>query len=724
MRTDKLACRCSSFDAKEAKGVCITTMKSLVEVVGIHESNCINCHQCIAVCPVKICSDGSGDVVKFNNDHCIGCGRCIEACIKAHGNDVSKSARYPIDDSPAFLKALEDSSTEIVALLAPSARSNFDLPRLISAIRLLGIKATYDVSLGAEITIAGYGDLIEENQAPLPIIAQPCPVVVSHIELNHPRLIKHLAPVGSPVYNLAIQVKKRHPQARLLFISPCLAKRREFARHGAVDYNVIFANFIDILARQGICLEDMEPGSFDTLAPACSAVGFSMPGGLKYAFMNHYPRTLSSDIIRIEGPEVFDSYLQGLEKSLEDGWTGDMPKIIDVLSCTNGCNYGPGCPQQSRPIFQAESAVAREAEHRGHDQASRRKLGRFLAKVRASGDYRYDQYHDLSMHQNIKQPSETDLAAIFVQMQKESPSDYRNCAACGYHSCHDMAVAVFNGLNKVENCYLYREKELLREQQILSGMVQNLEFLNKELHIQITERKNQEQMLVHHSKLAAMGEMIGMIAHQWRQPLSSISTLAGNLKIYMELDLFNRAEFDALLDEINHHSQYLSNTINDFRNFFRPDNPMDTIRLDQVIENTLGIVGKSLEYNHIQVHKDYAFEKEILTYPNELMQVFLNILKNASDAFAGSRASNPCITIRGREGSKYHEVEIIDNAGGIPEKIMPNIFEPYFSTKGSGLGTGLGLYMCKMIVEEHCKGELLAKNRDSGAAFIVRLPAG
>ncbi len=697
-------------------------MNSLVEVVGINEANCVNCHQCIAVCPVKICSDGSGDVVKFNNNHCIGCGRCIEACIRVHGNDFTKSARYPIDDTDAFLASLKDPTRELVALIAPSARSNFDLPRLISALRELGIKYIYDVSLGAEITVAGYHQALTSGTAKLPIIAQPCPTIVTYIELNHPRLLKHLAPVGSPVFHMARYVRRLHPHARQVFISPCLAKRREFARNQAVDYNIIFPSIENLLKERGIVLDKLEASAFDNPVEAGTAVAFSMPGGLKNAYLSRYKDIDASRILRLEGPAVFEGYLKVLENSIDEGWDDSLPLIIDVLSCLNGCNSGAACFNLNPSVHALESSVACEAEARGRNPALKRKLNRFLDKTLASENLFYDQYHDLSRLGQVKEPSKSEISFIFRQMLKGDENDFRNCAACGYHSCHDMAVAIFNGLNKVENCYVYREKELIREQQILSSMVDNLEVLNKELQNQISERKNQEKMLVHNSKLAAMGEMIGMIAHQWRQPLSSISTLAGNLQIYIELGLFDQTEFDTLLDQINQHSQYLSNTINDFRNFFRPDNPMDTIMLDQVVENTLGIIGKSLEYNHITVVKDYEFSSEILTHPNELMQVFLNILKNASDAFVDSSASAPAITIRGRETDKYHQVEIIDNAGGIPDSVISSIFEPYFSTKGPGVGTGLGLYMSKMIVEEHCRGQLLVENRGDGAVFTVRLP--
>jgi iron only hydrogenase large subunit-like protein len=171
---------------------------------------------------------------------------------------AEKSARFAIDDSPDFCRDL--GSKDIVALVAPSAQSNFNVPQLITALKTLGIKAVYDVALGAEITVAAYHEAIKLEKVKLPVIAQPCPAVVNYIELHHPSLIEHLAPVGSPVHNLAVYVRTLYPDAELAFISPCLAKRREFRDSGMVKYNVTFQSLLKILHDRDIQLERLEGG--------------------------------------------------------------------------------------------------------------------------------------------------------------------------------------------------------------------------------------------------------------------------------------------------------------------------------------------------------------------------------------------------------------------------------------------------------------------------------
>ncbi|QGU00273.1 Two-component system sensor histidine kinase [Candidatus Syntrophocurvum alkaliphilum] len=442
-------------------------MNYLVDVIGIKEENCTNCHQCISVCPIKICSDGSGDVIRFNNNLCIGCGRCIEVCIRSQEGHAEKSARLPIDDVAQFTATLKNKE-EVIALVAPSAQSNFNLNKLITALKKLGINKVYDVALGAEIAIACYHKAIKNNEVKFPIIAQPCPAVVKYIELQHPRLIEHLAPIGSPVYNLSVYVKALHPEAKLAFISPCLAKRREFDDSKTVDYNVTYQSLDRIFKDNNINIETLDDGKFDSVAQAGVTTKFSTPGGLKESYLYHYPDTPASAITKVEGPIVFEKYLSDLEKLIIKG-SNNVPLIVDALGCEKGCNMGVGCINHDKSIDEIEHAVALRSEMGTKDNKSKQELQEFLTNVINKYDFSYQHYHDLSNCNKMKLPSENELESIYKKMhkQKEEKKDFRNCAACGYNSCYQMAVAIFNGLNKAENCHLYQEKELRIEQDIL-----------------------------------------------------------------------------------------------------------------------------------------------------------------------------------------------------------------------------------------------------------------
>ncbi|MBF0288755.1 MAG: HAMP domain-containing histidine kinase [SAR324 cluster bacterium] len=238
------------------------------------------------------------------------------------------------------------------------------------------------------------------------------------------------------------------------------------------------------------------------------------------------------------------------------------------------------------------------------------------------------------------------------------------------------------------------------------------------------EMQQQELIMVQQARHAQMGEMISMIAHQWRQPLSTISTIAGNMLVQQEIGIMKEDESKENLEKIIGHTQYLSNTINDFRNFFSTKKKVDLVFLVDLLQNTLALIGKSLESRNIQLEQHCSLETKIPTYSNELMQVFLNILKNAQDAITERQVKDGTIKIRMYQKDQHQVVEIEDNAGGIPEDVMDNLFLPYFTTKDELNGTGLGLYMSKTIVEKHLKGVLSAQNEQGGAKFIIQLPVG
>lgn len=444
-------------------------MEKFAQVIGINEANCTNCHQCIAVCPVKICNDGSGEVIKFDNNRCIACGRCVEACIKSHGGNPEKSARFIIDDAAEFAAKL--GKREIVALLAPSAAGNFDLPKLISALKKLGVNRVYDVSLGAEITVAAYHKAIAAGTAKRPLIATPCPAVTRYVELSHPDLIEYLAPIGSPVHNLAVYVAALHPEAELALISPCLAKRREFQDSQLVKYNVTYQHLIKIFEEHGIELDKMEDAGFDNQIAAGVTANFSTPGGLKASYLYHYPDTPASEIAQIEGPVIYEQYLRNLERYIRRG-EDHLPLIVDILSCEKGCNMGVGCI--NKRIVYNEYRVAKRSEEGISNRQINRQRDEFIAELLKNHDFSRSNYRDLSAQMQLKIPSDEQLQAIYRDMHKVEEKDFRNCAACGYNSCYYMAVAIFNGLNKVQNCHLYQEKQLYIEQQALKNVHEEL----------------------------------------------------------------------------------------------------------------------------------------------------------------------------------------------------------------------------------------------------------
>ncbi|MEA2049642.1 MAG: cache domain-containing protein [Campylobacterota bacterium] len=236
------------------------------------------------------------------------------------------------------------------------------------------------------------------------------------------------------------------------------------------------------------------------------------------------------------------------------------------------------------------------------------------------------------------------------------------------------------------------------------------------------ELKNKEQLMIAQSRHAAMGEMISMIAHQWRQPIAVISMGANNILVDIELDMVTNEELEDIANDILGQTDYLTQTIDDFRDFFRPKKEKELFFVKNIFTESLKVIGKSLENNNIELKKSCLYDKQINSYSRELLQVLINIIKNAKEVLVENNIKNKSISISCYESNHMVVANICDNAGGVPDDIKDKIFEPYFSTKDEKTGTGLGLYMSKTIVEKHLNGILSVENKDGGACFKIELP--
>ncbi|RXJ65367.1 hypothetical protein CRV08_15355 [Halarcobacter ebronensis] len=234
----------------------------------------------------------------------------------------------------------------------------------------------------------------------------------------------------------------------------------------------------------------------------------------------------------------------------------------------------------------------------------------------------------------------------------------------------------------------------------------------------ISEKREQEQILIQQSKMAAMGEMIGNIAHQWRQPLSHISGLFMDISSaysYKELD---DKYLDKVINEADDIIEYMSHTIDDFRNFFNPNKIKENFLISEALYNAIKIIKSSFAFHGIEIDIKVDSESPIYGYANEYSQVILNIFSNAKDIFIERNISNPKITIEIVKRNGKTCLSITDNAGGIREDTLERIFEPYFTTKYD-CGRGIGLYMSKIIIEKNMEGTIKVSNTKEGARFEI-----
>jgi Na+-translocating ferredoxin:NAD+ oxidoreductase RNF subunit RnfB len=401
----------------------------------------------------------------------------------------------------------------MIAIVAPASAASFKglYLNLNGYLRSLGVKAVFDVSLGAELTVKSYLEYMKRTN-PKTVIAQPCPTLVSFIEMYRPELLPYLAPADSPMMHTMKMIRHFYTEYRnhrIAVISPCYSKRREFDACGLGDYNVTFRSLEDYMDAKGIDVAGFPAAGYDN-PPAERAVLFSSPGGLMRT-VQRYDRDVMGHTRKIEGVNEVYHYFAHLSKAIR---TGNAPvyQLIDCLNCSMGCNGGPGTRNRSKHLDDVEFLVEkRQREARAKYQKGgrlrqylgRKKLEKMLDRYWLPDFYRRS-YVDRSaiFKKMVLEPNRQQIDEIYIRLHKTEDSHILNCGACGYRSCEQMAVAIFNNLNKPGNCVHYMEaitseqNEVETRQKLNAVYDHTLEELNKNLEgisslsVNITETAN------------------------------------------------------------------------------------------------------------------------------------------------------------------------------------------------------------------------------------------
>jgi len=325
---------------------------------------------------------------------------------------------------------------------------------------------------------------------------------------------------------------------------------------------------------------------------------------------------------------------------------------------------------------------------------------------------------------------------ITNQMDKFSNDKHISSSYLSEKIQYPMFKKIVKSFNKMQDKVIKREKDLIQlnislEDKVKEKTIQ-LEEINNSLHRKIQHEiklnTQKEKILFEQSKMAAMGEMIGNIAHQWRQPLSLISTVSSGLKFKYEMGMFDEKEYFNSLNKILNSTSYLSNTIDDFRNFFKKDKEIIEFDVEQLINKAISLMGNSFSSSNIELKLNIK-KINISGYENELLQALLNILNNAKDALK-NKSKNKIIIIAISTKDEKLIITIHDSAGGVPNEILNKIYDPYFTTKHQSQGTGIGLYMTKEIITKHMNGIIEVQNKDFtinsisyyGALFTISIP--
>lgn len=457
----------------------------------ITNEKCIGCNKCISACPVLTANhaveeDGKSKIYVDGNA-CISCGACIDAC--EHG------AREFMDDTERFFTDLQKGE-KISLLVAPAFLANYpgEYASVLGGLKKLGVGRIISVSFGADITTWGYIKYITENKF-YGGISQPCPAVVNYIERYVPELLPKLMPIHSPMMCAAVYAKKYMKLTdKLAFISPCIAKKKEIEdpnTHGFVSYNVTFDHLMKYVREHGI----KGPDAVDEIEYGLGSI-YPMPGGLKenvYWFCGE-----DAFVRQVEGEAHMYEFLQDYKERVKSGKS--LPFMVDALNCSSGCIYGTAIEPEkaaSEENMYTLQEIRQKSKKSGKKQAFARdltpakrlkKLNEQFAKLDIHDFMR--SYTDHSRDVDVKVPDKEQLAQVFKQMDKVTILDQKiNCSACGYHTCKEMAQAIYNDCNTPNNCIHFVknavEKEKENEKQLSADMQRKsaeIEAKNEQIH--------------------------------------------------------------------------------------------------------------------------------------------------------------------------------------------------------------------------------------------------
>lgn len=428
---------------------------------------CIGCNKCIHVCScmganIFVVQNGKNRI-EVDEKKCIACGACLAVC--------EHNAREFKDDTSKFFEDLKK-GVNISVLVAPALKANYasNYKNILGALKSVGVNHIINVSFGADITTWGYLNYVKEYDFKGGI-SQPCPAVVGYIERYIPKLIPKLFPVQSPLMCAAIYVKKYMGiKDKLAFIGPCIAKKMEIEdpnNGNYVNYNVTFSHLMNYLKKHNIRGKEYT----DEIEYGLGSI-YPLPGGLK----ENVKWFLGDDIFvrQIEGEKRMYHYL---EQNKDDIINNRVKYFfVDALNCEAGCIYGTGIESNKlNDDSNLSNLFDIKAQSKKNNIASAwskklkpaqrlKKLNKQFSKLNLNDFIRG--YTDRSKQCQYKIPNSTELNRIFLEMGKEKEEERKiNCSCCGYETCHDMAVAIYNHFSHRDNCIYYIKKQVEQSHQ-------------------------------------------------------------------------------------------------------------------------------------------------------------------------------------------------------------------------------------------------------------------
>jgi signal transduction histidine kinase len=600
-------------------------------------------------------------------ERCIGCGNCVRVC--------SQGAKQPVDTT-GELTNLIATSRQVAAMVAPSFAAEFhelaDYRVLVGLLRALGFSLVTEVAFGADLVAARYRTLLDERRPDQQYIATTCPAVVGFVERYWPELVDNLAPIVSPMVAMARALHELHgPELGIAFIGPCVAKKVEAVQYdlrGDVDVAITFQELRRLIAGRGIRPEEVEPADFDPPHPRLGAL-FPLNRGLLQAASIREDLT-SVDVLAADGG------IRNLVDAIKEFAAGEVDAgLLELLSC-NGCISGPGMTTQEMP-FRRRARVAEHARRQIvlRDHAAWEENMDLLRGIDLGRGY-------MPFDQRMADPSEEEIQRIFRQMGKERREDELNCRACGYQTCRNHAVAIYRGLAESQMCLPY--------------VIDRLDTAVHQLSDSHRQLQSTQDQLMHSERLASMGQLAAGVAHELNNPLGVVIMYAHLLRDEAGVDSALYKDLSMISEQADRCKRIVSNLLD-----FARENKLllQEIALEQLILRSLESVPvpDGIEVTVQFGHKRSSCEVD----PEQMTQVFTNLFTNA---FAAMPQGGQ-LTVTTEDDEDRICVAVRDTGHGIAPEHLQRIFQPFFTTKGIGRGTGLGLAVVYGIVKMH-RGEL------------------
>jgi len=668
------------------------------------QAKCRRCYACVRNCPAKaiMVREGQAQVI---DERCIRCGSCVRVC--------AQKAKQ-IESGVEQVEALLASNQKVIAILAPSfpACLREAKPRqLVGGLLKLGFSEVMEVAFGAELVTHEYTRLLETNSRRT-MITTPCPAVCYYIQQHVPELIPYLAPVVSPMIALGRVIKWEYaPEAKVVFIGPCIGKKREMKDPevaGVVDAVLTFNEMRTMLETRKIALLDMPEADFSGPRPATARI-FPVSGGLlKTAGVS--ADILESDIVITEGKDRFLQVIEEVRKGRLKA------KFLDVLFC-EGCINGPILEEEGNVFTRKDKVV---------DYLFSEKNG--VAERRAEQDIQ--RYKRVDMHRtfvdlraSLPVPTEEEIKAILAKVNKTKPEDELNCGACGYASCREKTVAVFQGIAELEMCLPYlidkteeAFKELGKTHEEMKGSYAMLEKTYRTL-------EQTQKQLIQSEKLASIGRLSTSVAHEVNNPLAGILTYTKLLLKRLEKGPpagKELADLKKYLATIERETTRCGNIVRGLLDVGRPTEPaMKLCDLGPIVDKTVALIQNQATLQGVEIVKTLgASLPQIWADPGQIQQVLINLTVNALQAMPQGGKLKIEIETDSLQGEVL--IKVIDTGCGIPQEDMTHLFEPYFTTKKGGVGIGLSVVY--NIVTKH-RGRIEVESEvGKGSTFTVKLP--